>query len=354
MQRNELERLARSGDLTAQIELGGVLEKENRHAEARATFANAAKANAQGALRRLALNLLLYPPRNQIDGVNLLKAAGDQGDAEALHMCAMVAVRDEKQNDRYNTMLSYLVRAANLGHETARKELLVLAEADDQAQNISDWNLLRNDIRFDPWLEIPEKKSISAFSRLEVFEAFLRPELCDWLISIARPTLKRAQVYDFDGRALFTDFRTNTTGEFTFFESDALFSTVQDKIGRATGVLSARMENASVLHYNVGEKFDLHFDFLDQSRPGQALDIAQKGQRIATFLIYLNDDFEGGETDFPHLDIRYRGKKGDALLFWNLDHNGAPDRNTQHAGLAPTKGEKWLFSQWLREPMKSN
>ena len=54
-----------------------------------------------------------------------------------------------------------------------------------------------------------------------------------------------------------------------------------------------------------------------------------KGQRIKTCLVYLNAEFEGGETEFPKLGLKYRGRAGDA-------------------GLPPTRGEKWLFSQWMR------
>jgi hypothetical protein len=48
------------------------------------------------------------------------------------------------------------------------------------------------------------------------------------------------------------------------------------------------------------------------------------------------------------LNWRYKGRKGDALLFWNLNTAGEPDRDTMHAGLPTTSGEKWIFSQWLR------
>jgi prolyl 4-hydroxylase len=65
--------------------------------------------------------------------------------------------------------------------------------------------------------------------------------------------------------------------------------------------------------------------------------------------MYLNDDYEGGETDFPALGLRHRGRKGDALLWANVDRVGDPDRRTLHAGLAATRGEKWLLSQWIRD-----
>jgi prolyl 4-hydroxylase len=109
------------------------------------------------------------------------------------------------------------------------------------------------------------------------------------------------------------------------------------------------LEMTAVLHYAPGQEFVPHFDFLDTDVPAYARDIAARGQRAATFLIYLNDDYEGGETEFPKLDWRCKGRKGDAILFWNLTPEGAPDERMLHAGLPPTKGEKWLLSQWLRQ-----
>ena len=80
-----------------------------------------------------------------------------------------------------------------------------------------------------------------------------------------------------------------------------------------------------------------------------------RGQRAATLLVYLNDDYEGGETDFPRINFRFKGGLGDALIFSNIDPAGAPDYDTVHAGLPPTTGEKWLFcngfgrGRWSRQ-----
>ena len=76
--------------------------------------------------------------------------------------------------------------------------------------------------------------------------------------------------------------------------------------------------------------------------------MAEDGQRVLTALVYLNDDYEGGETDFPVLGAHWKGRKGEALLFWNVAPDGALDERTLHAGLPVTRGEKWMLSQWIR------
>ncbi len=109
------------------------------------------------------------------------------------------------------------------------------------------------------------------------------------------------------------------------------------------------METPKVLHYAPGETFAEHFDYLNPAEPAYATQLAVRGQRTETFLIYLNDGFSGGETYFRRIGLSHIGAKGDALLFANLDAAGVPDPDTIHTGLPPTSGEKWLFSQWIRE-----
>ena len=70
---------------------------------------------------------------------------------------------------------------------------------------------------------------------------------------------------------------------------------------------------------------------------------------MVTFLLYLNDDYEGGETCFPRISWQHKGRKGDAMFFWNVDAQGQPDPKTLHEGSAPTKGEKWVLSQWIQQ-----
>ena len=120
------------------------------------------------------------------------------------------------------------------------------------------------------------------------------------------------------------------------------------RIARLTRLPILGFEDSQVLHYAPGEEFKPHFDFLDTRESGHAAAVAAGGQRVLTFLIYLNEGFDGGETAFPQLGWRYKGRTGDALLFFNATPDGAPDRRTLHAGVPTASGEKYLFSQWVR------
>jgi hypothetical protein len=135
---------------------------------------------------------------------------------------------------------------------------------------------------------------------------------------------------------------------FSLLNLDLVLLLIQTRISKITDLPIYQMENSSVLHYKVGQQFRPHYDYLDPRKPTQAEDMRRFGQRLATCLVYLNEDFEGAETSFPKIGQKFRCKKGGALLFANIDEQGQPDPQTLHAGLAPISGEKWLFSQWVR------
>jgi prolyl 4-hydroxylase len=69
---------------------------------------------------------------------------------------------------------------------------------------------------------------------------------------------------------------------------------------------------------------------------------------VLTFLVYPNEEYSGGETEFSYLRWRFRGRKGDALWFVNVNPDFSSNPRTLHAGLPPKTAEKWLFSQRVR------
>ena len=108
-------------------------------------------------------------------------------------------------------------------------------------------------------------------------------------------------------------------------------------------------EALSLLVYRGGEEYKPHFDYLSDDKGAGAADLAARGQRVATTLVRLNEEFQGGSTVFPELDIRWSGPRGEALSFDNVDDKGEGDPRTLHAGEPVTAGTKILASLWLRE-----
>ena len=276
--------------------------------------------------------------------------AAHAGDGEAAHFVALMTASDLVQTDRWTYALAYLGRASKAGHVLARQTLAFLAGedmADIAGLSHADLHRLHDRIDLAAWLTTPAMRVLSEAPQICVIENLAPPRLRDWIIRRARPRMQRAKIYDGQGSGASAAERSNSMAGFDFPDRDLAMMVLGENIARITGFALAEMESPIVLHYAVGEEFKPHHDYFDPALPAFADEIRRNGQRPATLLLYLNDGYEGGETDFPKLNFRFRGQPGDALLFWNVT-DGVPDPRTLHAGLAPTRGEKWLFSQWLR------
>jgi hypothetical protein len=198
-------------------------------------------------------------------------------------------------------------------------------------------------------LIVPAPRQAHADLPIAVVEKFISPAIAAWLIEKARPNCRRAQTDDAaTGQAQYAAARTNTFADFPLPDSGVVLHLLRASIAACARIPVGHLEASSVLHYQPGQEFRPHYDFGDPVEPGYAKQVADHGQRILTFLIYLNDGYEGGETDFPLVSWRHKGRKGDAILFYNVLESGQPDRRMLHAGLPPLTGEKWLFSQWVR------
>ncbi|HKQ13349.1 MAG TPA: 2OG-Fe(II) oxygenase [Steroidobacteraceae bacterium] len=277
-------------------------------------------------------------------GIATLRDAAGRGSGEASSLLSVCAAWGLGQARNIEAALDHLTRAAQLAWEPACRELALLARdaaADPAAQ--------RRKIDLTSWRAAPAARVQFEKPRILVIERFASAEECQWLIArAAGGGLQRAKVYRASSTAQVAETRTNREMSFTIFNADVVLSLIRDRIAAAAGTPVSHFEIAKLLHYSPGEQFALHADFIEAKTPELARELAARGQRSATFLIYLNDGYEGGATQFPRLNWQYRGGRGDALLFSNVDANGAPDYDTIHAGMPPTSGEKWVLSQWVR------
>ena len=291
------------------------------------------------------------------EAIALITEAANEGSGEAAHLLAVLASAGIGMKPDWGMALDHLRRSAELGFQVARTELGVLAGDRRVAAHIEKgrefppgrWKVLRDSVDLAKWFRPPNARRISDTPRLIALEGFASASVCDWLIARARPLLRAAQTDDPEsGQPVYANSRTNSSAGFELPDTDVVIHLLRARIAAATGFPPAAMEGSVVLHYRPGEEFFPHFDFFDTASAGYAREVGQHGQRALTLLVYLNDSYEGGETDFPLIGVRHKGRRGDALFFWNVHPTGQPDRKTLHAGLPTTTGEKWLFSQWIR------
>jgi len=108
------------------------------------------------------------------------------------------------------------------------------------------------------------------------------------------------------------------------------------------------MEPPQIFHYATGQGIDAHYDSLYDGEHGYGRDGTYEGDRLATLLMYLNDDYEGGVLEFVKVGYKYRGKTGDAIFFASL-RGGRFDEQALHGASTVTRGEKFILSQWIHD-----
>lgn len=256
------------------------------------------------------------------------------GDTEAGHRLALLAgIGLGRPHDLAESLL-LLRRSADGGHALAQQSLSAIeAEPGGLAA----------------WLTPPRPRSVCQQPHVLICDDFVSPAICDWLKARAMPHLEPARVYDLDtGHGRIETVRSNTSHAFDLAGSDMVLVLLRERMSRLAGLPVAGFEASQVLRYEAGQGFDWHVDYLDPLTPGHRQDLVQRGQRIATCLVCLDDDHDGGETAFATPSLKLKGRKGSALLWANVTPDGLADPLSRHAGLPPTRGEKWVLSQWMR------
>ncbi|OAY76723.1 putative prolyl 4-hydroxylase 3 [Ananas comosus] len=209
----------------------------------------------------------------------------------------------------------------------------------------------------EPWMEV-----ISWEPRAFVYHNFLSKDECEYLIELAKPRMEKSTVVDSaTGQSKDSRVRTSS-GMFFRRGQDKIIRNIEKRIADFTFIPVEHGEGLQILHYEVGQKYESHYDyFLDEYNTKNG------GQRIATLLMYLSDVEEGGETVFPSAKtnssslpyynelsecakkgLSVKPKMGDALLFWSMRPDATLDPSSLHGGCPVIKGNKWSSTKWMR------
>jgi prolyl 4-hydroxylase len=195
------------------------------------------------------------------------------------------------------------------------------------------------DAEGDP-LTVPEGEPLCEAPAITRFAGLFSPAECAWLAEAAAPMLEPAVVIDpRSGRQVRDPVRVCDSVGFTWPLENPAVHALNRRIAAAACTAAEQGEPLQVLRYRPGGEYRPHFDAI----PGFA------NQRAMTMLVWLNDDYEGGETHFPTPGLKLKGRAGDALLFRNTRADGRRDPASGHAGLPVTAGEKRIASRWIRE-----
>lgn len=188
------------------------------------------------------------------------------------------------------------------------------------------------------------QKIPNEFLDFYVIQNFLSPDDCDLLIKLIDQDSVPSQLYigtEQEG------FRTSSSCNLN--PHDPNVKAIQNRVSDALGLKEQHSETLQGQRYEVGQQFKDHHDFFHIEQDYWQLERNNGGQRSWTAMIYLNDDLEGGTTEFPDARLGVRPLKGMLATWNNMKADGTQNPYSLHSGKPVTKGCKYIVTKWFRQ-----
>lgn len=176
---------------------------------------------------------------------------------------------------------------------------------------------------------------------------FLSSEECDTLIQLSKGRLFPSKVYSTSSDLHDTSMRQSNQCWLQDTHHPVI-EKLSKKVADHTHTHNNYQEELQVVSYDKGGFFRPHYDACEGSSEFCKRLDGDNGPRLLTFLIYLNDDFEGGDTHFPHINKTIKPEKGKAVLFYNVNKDGYVIHEAFHGGNPVESGNKWIANKWVR------
>lgn len=170
------------------------------------------------------------------------------------------------------------------------------------------------------------------YAKPRVFHNMISDDECDYIINQSRNKLTNSTV----GKDYVID-RNRVSQTAWLSLKDPVIRDIALKCLKNTDRSLENCESLQVVYYKDGGFYNPHQDAT----------IGDKNKRMYTFIFALNDDYLGGETEFPNINMKYKLKKGDCLMFDNLDNYNLMTSQALHGG-NKVIGEKWIANLWVR------
>lgn len=175
------------------------------------------------------------------------------------------------------------------------------------------------------------------------YKNILTKEECDDLIFLAKDKLGTATTLGENIKNYRTAYST------WLFEKNDLTTKIKNIISEKTNLPIENQEEIHIVKYNMGGEYKEHHDFFHPNTDYFNSHIQRGGQRVYSCIFYLNDDFIGGETDFPKINYKINPQIGKMVIWKNLNDDLSVNYDSLHAGLPVTEGTKWICIIWVRE-----
>jgi len=195
--------------------------------------------------------------------------------------------------------------------------------------------------------EYVEKKNTNPdLKNVLLKDNFLTDEECEYIIKLSESKFMRSMLFAAE-KNIVNNGRTSFSAELKF-PQDEILNAIRKRASELIKLPTSHFEFFQCVSYESGQEYQSHFDTFDEGTERGKKIIQESGQRKYTMLAYLNDDFAGGGTYFPNLDLLVQPKKRRVVVFNNLDENAKVIKAAFHAGLPVTTGRKYAINMWVR------
>jgi prolyl 4-hydroxylase len=184
----------------------------------------------------------------------------------------------------------------------------------------------------------PEEVRLSDRPDARLVRGLATADECRHLITVAKPGYQPSMVFDDHQQWVRDPIRTSDGSPIHWLIEDPAVHAINRRIAMASGTPYENGETLQSLRYQPGQEYRPHYDF-----------VAGDNRRLWTCLLYLNEEYEGGETAFVKTGLKVAGRTGDLLIFATFGPDGESDPMAEHAGLPVTRGVKYLATRWIRE-----
>jgi prolyl 4-hydroxylase len=172
----------------------------------------------------------------------------------------------------------------------------------------------------------------------EEFYNFIDKQTCDQIINFAdsQALLEKATVLHGDTNGYDPNSRsclmTNIKDSYG----------IKDKLKKTLGFPELDIECFQFLKYELGGEFKPHFDSVGGGNPND---------RLFTCILYLNDNYKGGETILHRHKKVFKPKAGKLIMWKNL-LSGKSNPHSMHSGAPVTEGVKYILVMWILQSFK--
>lgn len=185
---------------------------------------------------------------------------------------------------------------------------------------------------------LPQAEQLSESPHVVRYAGAFSPQECAYLIALAEPNFGPSMV-NRGAQVVRDPIRTSDNAVMHWIVEDPAIHALNRRLAAMTGTNVDQGEPLLVLRYAPGQEYRPHYDWT-----------GEPNRRMQTALVYLNEGYGGGETEFCKTGLKVQGRTGDVIVF----RNGKPgsskaDPMSEHAGRPVMGGVKYLATRWVRD-----